>query len=45
MGVQGPGPRQLGAPFLTSKPGQDAIAGYQIDGQQVFFPNARKEGS
>src|SRR3954452_18038798 len=31
--------------WLTSKPGKDAIAGYQIDGQQVFFPNARKEGS
>jgi tungstate transport system substrate-binding protein len=31
--------------WLTSKPGQEAIAGYQIDGQQVFFPNARREGS
>ena len=31
--------------WLTSKPGQEAIAGYQIDGQQVFFPNAKKDAS
>ena len=28
--------------WLTSTPGQKAIAGYQIDGQQVFFPNAER---
>ncbi|MGE5259366.1 MAG: substrate-binding domain-containing protein [Actinomycetota bacterium] len=27
--------------WLISKEGQDAIAGYKIDGQQLFFPNAR----
>lgn len=26
--------------WLLSKPGQDAIAGYRVDGQQLFFPNA-----
>lgn len=26
--------------WLTSKPGQDAIAGYRIGGEQLFFPNA-----
>jgi len=26
--------------WLVSKPGQDAIAAYQIDGEQLFFPNA-----
>lgn len=31
--------------WLTSKPGQDAIADYQIDGQQVFFPDAKKDAS
>jgi tungstate transport system substrate-binding protein len=31
--------------WLTSKPGQKAIAGYQIDGQQVFFPDAKKDAS
>ncbi len=31
--------------WLTSKPGQEAIAGYQIDGQQVFFPDAKKDAS
>jgi tungstate transport system substrate-binding protein len=31
--------------WLTSKPGQEAIAGYQIDGQQVFFPDAEKDAS
>ncbi len=28
------------ADWVTSKPGQDAIASYTIDGQQLFFPNA-----
>jgi len=27
--------------WLTSKEGQAAIASYKIDGQQLFFPNAR----
>jgi tungstate transport system substrate-binding protein len=27
--------------WLISVEGQDAIAGYKIDGQQAFFPNAR----
>ncbi len=27
--------------WLVSSAGQDAIAGYKIDGQQLFFPNAR----
>ena len=31
--------------WLTSKPGQEAIAGYQIDAQQVFFPDAKKDAS
>ncbi|MXP64190.1 extracellular solute-binding protein [Roseomonas sp. M0104] len=26
--------------WLISEPGQQAIAGYKIDGQQLFFPNA-----
>jgi len=26
---------------LTSSEGQKAIASYKIDGQQLFFPNAR----
>ncbi|WP_425074669.1 substrate-binding domain-containing protein [Sagittula sp. S175] len=28
--------------WLVSAEGQDAIAGYKIDGQQLFFPNAPK---
>jgi tungstate transport system substrate-binding protein len=28
------------ADWVLSKPGQDAIAAYRIDGQQLFFPNA-----
>ncbi len=28
--------------WLVSPAGQDAIAGYRIDGQQLFFPNARR---
>jgi tungstate transport system substrate-binding protein len=31
--------------WLTGDAGQRAMAGYEIDGQQVFFPNARKGGS
>ncbi|CCN05420.1 tungstate ABC transporter, tungstate-binding protein [Bordetella bronchiseptica E014] len=28
--------------WVTSKAGQDAIASYQVNGQQLFFPNADK---
>ncbi len=28
--------------WITSKEGQDAIASYKIEGQQLFFPNAKK---
>jgi tungstate transport system substrate-binding protein len=31
--------------WLVSAEGQAAIAGYRIDGQQLFFPNADKKGS
>ena len=31
--------------WLVSAEGQDAIAGYKIEGQQLFFPNAEKKGS
>jgi tungstate transport system substrate-binding protein len=31
--------------WLVSPEGQAAIAGYKIDGQQLFFPNAEKKGS
>ena len=31
--------------WLTGEDGQKAIAGYAIDGQEVFFPNARKGAS
>jgi len=31
--------------WIVSKDGQDAIASYQLDGQQLFFPNADKDGS
>jgi tungstate transport system substrate-binding protein len=31
--------------WLISAEGQVAIAGYKIDGQQLFFPNAEKKGS
>jgi tungstate transport system substrate-binding protein len=31
--------------WLVSTEGQTAIAGYKIDGQQLFFPNAEKKGS
>jgi tungstate transport system substrate-binding protein len=30
--------------WLISSEGQAAIAGYKIDGQQLFFPDAREEG-
>jgi tungstate transport system substrate-binding protein len=30
--------------WLVSTEGQNAIAGYKIDGQQLFFPNAEKKG-
>lgn len=39
--------KELGQTFidwLTSPEGQAAIAGYKVDGQQVFFPNADKAG-
>ena len=31
--------------WLISAEGQAAIAGYKIDGQQLFFPNTEKKGS
>jgi len=31
--------------WLVSTEGQTAIAGYKIEGQQLFFPNAEKKGS
>jgi tungstate transport system substrate-binding protein len=31
--------------WLISAEGQAAIAGYKIDGQQLFFPNAERKGS
>ena len=40
--------KELGQSFvdwLISGEGQQAIAGYRIDGQQLFFPNAEKKGS
>lgn len=39
--------KDLGQTFinwLVSPEGQAAIAGYKVDGQQVFFPNADKSG-
>ncbi len=39
--------KELGMEFinwLTSPEGQAAIAGYKIEGQQLFFPNYRKDG-
>ncbi|WP_461623762.1 ABC transporter substrate-binding protein [Bradyrhizobium sp. 25ACV] len=30
--------------WLTSPEGQTAIAGYKVDGQQLFFPNADRSG-
>jgi tungstate transport system substrate-binding protein len=40
--------KELGQTFvdwLISAKGQAAIAGYKIDGQQLFFPDAAKKGS
>lgn len=40
--------RDLGQAFIdwiVSPEGQTAIAGYKIDGQQLFFPNYRKTGA
>jgi tungstate transport system substrate-binding protein len=40
--------QELGQTFidwLISAEGQAAIAGYKIDGQQLFFPNAEKKGA
>ena len=40
--------KELGQAFvdwLVSVEGQATIAGYRIDGQQLFFPNAEKKGS
>ena len=40
--------KDLGQAFidwLVSPEGQAAIAGYKIDGQQLFFPDAQKKGS
>jgi tungstate transport system substrate-binding protein len=31
--------------WLTAAPGEQAIASYRIEGEQVFFPDARKSGS
>jgi tungstate transport system substrate-binding protein len=36
---------QVFVDWLVSPEGQAAIAGYKIDGQQLFFPNADKKGS
>lgn len=39
--------KELGQTFvdwLTSPEGQAAIAGYKVDGQQLFFPNADRSG-
>src|ERR1700681_4145107 len=40
--------KELGQPsvdWFVSPEGQAAIAGYKIDGQQLFFPNAEKKGT
>ena len=40
--------KELGQAFvdwLISPEGQVAIAGYKIDGQQLFFPDAEKKGA
>jgi tungstate transport system substrate-binding protein len=40
--------KELGQTFvdwLVSPEGQAVIAGYKIDGQQLFFPDADKKGS
>src|SRR5512141_987005 len=38
-------PGQAFVDWLISPEGQQAIAGYKIDGQQLFFPDAEKNGS
>ena len=38
-------PGQAFVDWLISPEGQAAIAGYKIDGQQMFFPDAEKKGS
>jgi tungstate transport system substrate-binding protein len=40
--------KDLGQAFvdwISSPEGQSAIAGYKINGEQLFFPNYRKAGS
>ena len=40
--------KELGQEFidwLVSPEGQKAIAGYKIDGEQLFFPNANDTGA
>lgn len=39
--------KELGQQFIdwvVSPGGQQAIADYKIDGQQLFFPNAKRRG-
>jgi tungstate transport system substrate-binding protein len=36
---------QIFVDWLVSAEGQAAIAGYKIDGEQLFFPNAERKGS
>ncbi len=31
--------------WIITRPGQSAIAGYKLDGQQLFFPNAARQGA
>jgi tungstate transport system substrate-binding protein len=31
--------------WLVSPAGQEAIAGYKINGEQLFFPNANRPGA
>lgn len=38
-------PAQTFVDWVVSAEGQQAIADYQLDGQQLFFPNAAKAGS
>jgi tungstate transport system substrate-binding protein len=35
---------QIFIDWLTSPEGQTAIAGYKVDGQQLFFPNSDRSG-
>ncbi len=39
------GARQQFIDWLISGEGQAAIAGYKIEGQQLFFPNANVPGA